>query len=90
MLVCLLGNLDHQDEVQLGGEDVGVGEVFGVLHVLELVLGSGGEVGVLHVEVEEGDGGPVHHALVQVGRGGVLGDLVLVRVGIHHKWQIFF
>ena len=44
---------------------------------------------MLHV-LEVGDGGPVHHVLILVGRGGVLGDLVLVSVGIHHKWQIFF
>ena len=52
--MCLLGNLDRHDEVQLGGEVDGVGE----------------EVGVLHV-VEVGDGVPVHHVLVLVGRVGV-------------------
>ena len=40
--MCLLGNLDHQDEVQLGGEVDGLGEEVGVLHVLE--VGGGGLV----------------------------------------------
>ena len=61
--MCLLGNLGHQDKVQLGGEVDGVGE----------------EVGVLHV-VEVGDGVPVHHVLVLVGRVGV-GVIVWEREG---------
>ena len=60
--MCLLGNLDHQDEVQLGGEVDGLGEEVGVLLVLE--VGDGGPV--RHVLVLVGHGG-VLGDLVRVG-----------------------
>ena len=43
-----------------------------------IFLKCGGELDDLYiVEVEVGDGGPVHHVLVLVGRGGVRGVHVL-------------